>query len=98
MHKPLKTCTNWKVPLANDCNIATIKKNMLNSLTNHTEIIIKPCKHKVLAQAYGISNKVLHTHLKQVEKHIGKRIGHFYTLKQLLTIIEKIGMPCYPIQ
>jgi hypothetical protein len=74
------------------------KKTMQNILNTTTEIIIKPCNHKALAQAYGISNKVLHTHLKQFKKHIGKRMGHFYTLEKLLTIIEKIGMPCYPIQ
>jgi hypothetical protein len=71
---------------------------MHNTLTNHAEIIIKPCCHQTLAQAYGISSKVLHTHLKPIKALIGKRIGYFYTLEQLLIIMEKIGLPCYAIK
>jgi uncharacterized Fe-S cluster-containing radical SAM superfamily protein len=66
---------------------------MQNILNSTMQISIKPCTHKTFAQAYGISSKVLHRHLKQLQTQIGKRTGHFYTLMQLLIIIEKIGIP-----
>jgi hypothetical protein len=70
---------------------------MFTNIHPTTIIVIKPCSHTALAKAYGISAKVLHTQLKPFKKTIGLRNGYYYNLQQLLIIIEKVGMPCYPI-
>jgi hypothetical protein len=70
---------------------------MLVNITTTTPINLKPCNHTALSKAYGISNKVLHTHVKPFKNVVGKRVGHFYTLEQLLIIVEKLGISCYSI-
>jgi hypothetical protein len=70
---------------------------MLHNSTQPIEIAIKPCNHIKLAKAYGVSNKVLHTHLSNIKYKIGSRKGNNYSLEQLLVIIENIGLPCYLI-
>ena len=57
------------------------------------EIVIKPCNHKQLAAAYGVSPKVLRTWLRPHQQQIGKRTGHKYSLEQLFLIFDKIGWP-----
>jgi len=61
------------------------------------EIILKPCNHKQLAAAYGLSTKVLRARLKPHQQAIGPRKGYKYDLGQLVEIIDKIGMPQNPI-
>jgi hypothetical protein len=70
---------------------------MLFNINSDKEIVIKPCNHTTLAKAYGISNKLLHTHLKPLKNTIGLRNCYYYNLEQLLIIFEKIGFLCYPI-
>ncbi|HMK26655.1 MAG TPA: hypothetical protein VK483_11565 [Chitinophagaceae bacterium] len=65
---------------------------------NEKEIVIKPCNHTQLAAAYGISPKVLRNKLRPYQNEIGKRKGYKYSLEQLLTILELIGLPPYPIK
>jgi transposase len=74
------------------------KKNMLQQNVHQKEIGIKPCNHRQLAKAYGISYKVLKTWLKPWLHELGKRKGYKYSLEQLLIIIEKLGLPMYSIE
>ena len=48
---------------------------------------------KQIASLYGVSNQTFKLWLKPFEKDIGKRIGHFYSVKQIEIIIDKLGTP-----
>jgi hypothetical protein len=61
------------------------------------ELVIKPCTHTQLAAAYKISPKVLRHRLRPCQLQIGKRIGYKYSLEQLFTIFECIGLPLQSI-
>jgi hypothetical protein len=62
---------------------------------NTPQIIITPCNARQLASSYGVSKKVLLRWLQPHQQSIGKRTGHKYSLQQLFTIIEIIGLPLY---
>jgi hypothetical protein len=48
---------------------------------------------KQIAGLYGVSNQTFKLWLKPFEKEMGKRIGHFYSVKQIEIIIDKLGTP-----
>lgn len=48
---------------------------------------------KQIASLYCVSNQTFKIWLKPFEKEIGKRIGHFYSVKQIKIILEKLGTP-----
>ncbi len=54
---------------------------------------IEPCTFKTLAALYGRSEKTLRNQLKPFEHLIGKKRGHLYSMKQLITIFEVYGTP-----
>jgi len=54
---------------------------------------IQPCTFKTLTLLYELTAKILKTHLRPFEHKIGKRIGHNYTVKQIMTIFEEYGTP-----
>jgi hypothetical protein len=55
--------------------------------------IVKPCTARELAELYEVSYRVFKGHLKRIDEEVGRRIGHFYTVKQVMTIIEHLGPP-----
>jgi hypothetical protein len=57
------------------------------------ELVIKPCTHTRLAAAYKVSPKVLRHRLRPFQPEIGQRSGYKYSLEQLFTIFEYIGLP-----
>jgi hypothetical protein len=67
-------------------------------IMNQKEISIRPCNHRQLAMAYGISYKVLKTWLKPWLHELGKRKGYKYSLEQLIFIFDKLGLPIHSIQ
>jgi hypothetical protein len=46
-----------------------------------------------LADSYKVSTKTIKTWLKPHAQEIGPRRGRYYTLLQVRTIFEKIGLP-----
>ena len=48
---------------------------------------------KQIAGLYCVSNQTFKLWLKPFENEIGKRIGHFYSVKQIKIILEKLGTP-----
>ena len=48
---------------------------------------------KQIASLYCVSKQTFKLWLKPFEKEIGKRIGHFYSVKQIKIILEKLGTP-----
>lgn len=57
--------------------------------------VIQPCTTKHLAAIYDVSYKVFRGHLKPFLKEIGKKMGHYFTMKQVMLIIERLGIPPY---
>lgn len=56
---------------------------------------IQPCTTKCLMEIYGVSFKIFKKHIKPFEKEIGKKIGQLFTIKQVITIIEHLGLPLH---
>lgn len=48
---------------------------------------------KQIAGLYCVSKQTFKLWLKPFEKDIGKRIGHFYSVKQIKIIFDKLGTP-----
>lgn len=61
--------------------------------SSNTSWIIQPCSIKQLAEVYNVSIKIIRGHLKPIQKEIGKRIGHSYNMKQVLFIVDHLGIP-----
>jgi uncharacterized protein YjcR len=50
-------------------------------------------KVKDLARLYNVNKVTFKKWIKPFEAAIGERKGHFYTVKQVLVIINKLGLP-----
>ena len=67
--------------------------------TNHTgfpgqtTVAIKPYTTKELAFLYQVSRPTVRNWLKPHEAAIGKKIGRIYSVRQVLVIFDKLGMP-----
>lgn len=57
------------------------------------EFSIRAYKAKELAAFYGLSKYIFLKKLKSFEDEIGKRIGQYYTPKQVGIIVSKLGAP-----
>lgn len=56
-------------------------------------LILKPYRMSDLENIYDVDARTLKKWLKVYESEIGERNGTYYTVQQVLTIVEKIGMP-----
>jgi hypothetical protein len=54
---------------------------------------IQPCTFKQLAALYELSDKVLRNQLKPFQHLIGKKLGHLFSVKQLMIIFEVYSTP-----
>ncbi len=54
---------------------------------------LRPYKAWQLCAMYGIDRKTFLKWTKQFEQELGKRHGHYYTISQVRTIIENLGIP-----
>jgi len=48
---------------------------------------------KEIASLYCVNKLTFKKWLKPFEKDIGERIGHFYSVKQVKIILDKLGTP-----
>jgi hypothetical protein len=55
--------------------------------------VLKPYNHKQLANFYGVCWVTFQKWVKRHEEEIGKKTGHFYSIKQVLVIFKIFGMP-----
>jgi len=46
-----------------------------------------------LASIYGICNRTMRKWIKPFSELIGPRQGHYYSVAQVKTIIDKLGLP-----
>ncbi|HUC83479.1 MAG TPA: hypothetical protein VMR70_21380 [Flavisolibacter sp.] len=63
------------------------------STTNQNSIEMKHYSTKELARFYGVCDKTLLKWMKPFVSDIGPKQGRFYTVAQVKTIFEKLGMP-----
>jgi transposase-like protein len=63
-------------------------------ITVHLVTEIKPYTTKELAAIYGVCDKTLKKWMKPFAVEIGEKQGRYYTVAQVKTIFEKIGVPC----
>ena len=56
-------------------------------------IEVKPYSIRELAELYGVSPKVFRNWLSLFENSIGERMGHYYTVRQVKIIFDKLGIP-----
>jgi hypothetical protein len=66
---------------------------MSNQRKRINEMPIRAYSLKQIASLYCVSKQTFKIWLKPFEKEIGKRIGHFYSVKQIKIILEKLGTP-----
>jgi hypothetical protein len=65
-----------------------------NPETEKSEIfVLKPYNHKQLADFYGVSWATFQRWVKQHIAEIGKKVGHFYSIRQVITIFKIFGLP-----
>lgn len=69
-----------------------------NTKTNGAEstaeiLILKPYNHTQLAEFYGVCWLTFQRWVKKHDEEIGKKQGHFYSIKQVLIIFKIFGMP-----
>ena len=65
----------------------SIQRKRINAMPNRAYSL------KQIASLYCISKKTFKIWLKPFEKEIGNRVGHFYSVKQIKIIFEKLGTP-----
>jgi len=53
----------------------------------------RPFTHKELAERYNVCWKTFHEWLKKHEHQVGKKMGHYFTPKQIKAIVELLGPP-----
>jgi hypothetical protein len=66
---------------------------MSSQRKKENEMPIRAYTLKQIAGLYCVSKQTFKIWLKPFEKEIGKRIGHFYSVKQIKIILEKLGTP-----
>ncbi len=54
---------------------------------------IRSYSHKELAALYRVSWPTFQVWLKPFSDYIGKKVGYFYTIKQVEKIFESLGHP-----
>ncbi|NOT76432.1 MAG: hypothetical protein HOP08_16005 [Cyclobacteriaceae bacterium] len=62
-------------------------------MKNEDEFKVKAYTMQQLADCYHTSMWTLRRWLKPIQSDIGKRVGHFYTPKQVQKIIDHLGAP-----
>ncbi len=61
--------------------------------TTSKSIEIKPYMISELAKFYQVSDKTFRCWLKGFADRLGKRIGRYYTIKQVEMIFQELGTP-----
>jgi hypothetical protein len=54
---------------------------------------IKPYTKKDLSVLYELSPRAFYTMFKPHEETVGKKLGRYYSVRQVETIFDKLGLP-----
>ena len=66
---------------------------MKQAVTSPPQIELKGYSIKELATLYQISGKTMKKWITEFVPDVGKRVGHYYTPKQVKVIFKEIGIP-----
>ncbi|MFZ6009115.1 MAG: hypothetical protein ACOYXT_02110 [Bacteroidota bacterium] len=53
--------------------------------------MVRPCTARQLAELYEVTYRIFKGHLKKIESKVGTRVGHYFTVNQVIIIIEELG-------
>lgn len=72
-----------------------IKEHQITVLSVHQEADVQVKRYKIcdLATMYGVSKPTFRKWLQPYKQVIGRRIGNFYTSRQVNIIFEILGLP-----
>lgn len=59
----------------------------------NTAVEIKPYMISELSKFYQVSDKTFRNWLKALEDKLGKRLGRYYSIKQVEIIFRELGIP-----
>ncbi|MBA3706193.1 MAG: hypothetical protein H0W84_09930 [Bacteroidetes bacterium] len=65
----------------------------MSNKTEEGKFILKAYSQKEILAMYDISYSVFKRWIKSFEQEIGELKGNFYTIKQVLVIIDHLGIP-----
>ena len=60
---------------------------------NTSDFLVRCYTHQELSKLYRVSWKTFKKLLKPYSKQIGQKNGHFYTSRQVMIIIKRLGLP-----
>lgn len=61
--------------------------------TTKERLEIKPYTTQELSVLYNMSSRTFRRNIAGIKEKLGKRIGHFYNVKQVEMIMEHMGRP-----
>jgi hypothetical protein len=64
--------------------------------SNGTAPSIKPYTVKQLAEIYGVSSNIFKGWVEEITDKVGKKKGHYFTVKQVTILFDEIGAPPPP--
>lgn len=66
---------------------------MVQSIIKDGKLKVLPYSLVELATVYNVCDRTMKKWLKPFETQIGPRLGRYYNISQVRTIIEKLGLP-----
>lgn len=66
---------------------------MVQSIIKNGKLKLLPYSLVELATVYNVCDRTMKKWLKPFEQQIGPRLGRYYNIVQVRTILEKLGLP-----
>jgi len=88
-----KNATLQNILFKKSCKIINHENNKNKTRPYRVYILVKPYTFKEFCDLYGVADKTLKKWLKPFKSQIGERLGWYYTVLQVETIFNKIGVP-----
>jgi len=66
---------------------------MRKDITGEEKFILRPYSLKELSDLYGVCTKTFKKWIAPFTESIGEKRSRFYTVNQVKTIVEKLGLP-----
>ncbi len=66
---------------------------MVQSIIKNGKLKVLPYSLVELATVYNVCDRTMKKWLKPFEAQIGPRLGRYYNICQVRTILEKLGLP-----
>lgn len=66
---------------------------MVQSIIKNGKLKVLPYSLVELATVYNVCDRTMKKWLKPFEQQIGPRLGRYYNIVQVRTILEKLGLP-----